>query len=324
MIAPSRMTMSSQQYRKFYFLGLIAFMLSTSLNSAAHESDKHSASATYLANEGVMISSGDTKVLFDPFFHNDYGTYQLVPETILAAIKQNKAPYNNIDMVFISHAHGDHFAAQDMLDYMLAYPDVKLIAPQQAVDEMKKLDSFESQEAELNARITAINLNYKDKPLSFKVDKVNVDAVRIPHAGWPGRADVSNIVFRVTLPTTLPVKATLTSPITDEALFKENASSTYIHMGDADPNDSHFRPLSAYWQAQETDIAFPPYWFFLSREGNYILDYRINAKRSIGVHVPLKIPAQLIQTQKPYFSVPGETVSVIPATAPNLPENSKD
>ena len=260
--------MSSQQYRKFYFLGLIAFMLSTSLNSAAHESDKHSASATYLANEGVMISSGDTKVLFDPFFHNDYGTYQLVPETILAAIKQNKAPYNNIDMVFISHAHGDHFAAQDMLDYMLAYPDVKLIAPQQAVDEMKKLDSFESQEAELNARITAINLNYKDKPLSFKVDKVNVD--------------------------------------------------------DADPNDSHFRPLSAYWQAQETDIAFPPYWFFLSREGNYILDYRINAKRSIGVHVPLKIPAQLIQTQKPYFSVPGETVSVIPATAPNLPENSKD
>jgi len=42
----------------------------------AHE--KH-ATATYLANEAVLISVAEHKVLFDPFFHNDYGTYQLVP-----------------------------------------------------------------------------------------------------------------------------------------------------------------------------------------------------------------------------------------------------
>ena len=45
-------------------------------NELAHE--KH-ATATYLANEAVLILVAEHKVLFDPFFHNDYGTYQLVP-----------------------------------------------------------------------------------------------------------------------------------------------------------------------------------------------------------------------------------------------------
>ncbi|MBF7074154.1 MBL fold metallo-hydrolase [Glaciecola sp. MH2013] len=251
------------------------------------------ASATYLANEGIMVESGGVKILFDPFFHNDYGSYQLVPEKILSAIKQNEAPYHDIDIVFISHAHGDHFAAQDMLDYLVTFDSVSLVAPQQAIDEMAKLANFEKAKLSLSARIRAISLAYRDAPISFNIDNVNIDAVRIPHAGWPGRADVSNIVYRVTLPLA-------------------EASSTYIHMGDADPNDSHFRPLAEFWQQQKTDLAFPPYWFFLSHEGNYVLDYRINTQRSVGVHVPIKIPQTLLNSGKAYFSTPGEVLKVSP------------
>ncbi len=252
----------------------------------AHEKE---ATATYLANEGVMISAGDVKVLFDPFFHNDYGIYQLVPDKILNSIMDNTAPYNNISAIFVSHAHGDHFAEEDMLAYMLAHTKVELVAPTQAIVEMQKLDGYK----QIEKRITGIELAYKQKPISFTVKGIKVDAVRIPHAGWPGRAEISNIVYRVTLPTLV-----------------EHEALTFIHMGDADPNDSHFRPLSEFWNMQKTTVAFPPYWFFLSATGNYILDYRINADTSVGVHVPKNVPVPLIMSKKPYFSEPGEVINI--------------
>ena len=79
---------------------------------------KVAASATYLGNEAVMIESGSHKILFDPFFHNDYNTYQLVPEAIRKAIFNGEKPYDAIDIVFISHAHEDHFSAKDMLKFL--------------------------------------------------------------------------------------------------------------------------------------------------------------------------------------------------------------
>jgi ribonuclease BN (tRNA processing enzyme) len=201
----------------------------------------------------------------------------------------NTAPYNDISIIFVSHAHGDHFAEQDMLAYMLTHKKVELVAPTQAIVEMQKLAGFNK----VQKRITSIELAYKEKPISFTLQGINIDAVRIPHAGWPGRVEISNIVYRVTLPS-----------------LAEHAALTFIHMGDADPNDVHFRPLADFWNVQKTTITFPPYWFFLSAEGNYILDYRINTDTSIGLHVPTNVPSPLIMSKKPYFSEPGEVMTI--------------
>lgn len=38
--------------------------------------------AYYMANEGLMVVNGDTKILFDPLFRNSYGQYLLLPEEI--------------------------------------------------------------------------------------------------------------------------------------------------------------------------------------------------------------------------------------------------
>jgi L-ascorbate metabolism protein UlaG (beta-lactamase superfamily) len=262
---------------------LLMCLLLTPL-SYAHEKQ---ATATYLANEAVLVSVGEHKVLFDPFYHNNYGIYQLVPEKILSAVMSNTAPYDDIDVIFVSHAHDDHFAADDTLAYLLKYKNVKLVASKQAIEQIEVLAAY----ADIASRVTSIELEYGDAPISFDVDMIKVDSVRIPHAGWPGRAEVSNLVYRITL------------PYVEESL-------SFMHMGDADPNDTHFRPLSAFWNAQQTDLAFPPYWFFLSNTGNYILDYRINSKHSIGVHVPKEVPAALISSEKPYFSTPGEVFTL--------------
>lgn len=257
------------------------------VNSTIALSHESKGKVTYLANEGLMAEAGNYKILFDPFFHNGFGFYQLVPETILDAIKSNVAPYNNIDAIFISHAHSDHFAAQDMLNYLQTYKNVKLIAPDQALEQMALLTGFE----QIQNQVTGVSLEYGDTPITFTVDKLNIDAVRIPHSGWPSRAEVSNIVFRVTI-------------------LNDKNPSTYVHMRDADPKDVHFRPHAEFWQLMEPDFAFPPYWFFLSLQGNYILDTHINATKNIGVHVPLEIPKNLKKSGKIFFHVPGETAHI--------------
>ena len=57
---------------KQVYLGLSIFLISVfSLCVSAHEdgASHQGSSATYLGNEGVLISSPIGKVLFDPFFH---------------------------------------------------------------------------------------------------------------------------------------------------------------------------------------------------------------------------------------------------------------
>jgi len=267
---------------KNYLFPLLILSL-ISFNCTSHDQQ---ATATYLGNEGVMVQNGDSKIVFDPFFHNDYGHYQLVPEELRQALFNNQVPYDNIDAIFVSHAHGDHFAADDMLKYLSSHPHTKFIAPNQAVDKLAALEGSSS----IMKQIISINLTYGDDPKIIKLDNILIEAVRIPHAGWPSpsRASISNLVFRVTLDDTV----------------------TVMHMGDADPNDVHFKPYKEYWQNNLTNTAFPPYWFFASKQGPFILNERINTEQSVGIHVPVNVPDSLIKTGETYFSKPTEKKDV--------------
>jgi len=253
-----------------------------SLNVLAHNEKKidADASATYLGNEGVLISTGAGKVLFDPFFHNDYGSYQLVPDDIRQAIFAGDAPYDDIDVVVISHAHGDHFSAEDTLAYLKSNEATKLVAPKQAITLIQALDEYEV----IASQLIAVELVLGDAPKIQTLGAIKIESVRIPHAGWPNRKDVSNLVHRVS--------------------FSDGVS--VIHMGDADPNDIHFKPYKEHWEKNRSGLAFPPYWFFISEQGPMILSERINAEKSVGVHVPIDVPIELKNSGNDYFSTPGE------------------
>ena len=245
--------------------------------------------AFYMANEAVMVTDGDTKVLFDPLYLESYGQYLLVPEAMRAALFAGDEPFNGVDAIFVSHFHGDHFSADDMLSLLVAQPDIILYAPQQAVLAMRSIAARE-QESVFD-RVNGVALEYQDPPVTLSMDKLKVEAVRIPHSGWPtDRLNVQNIVWRVTL---------------DER-------SVVVHMGDADSHDVHFARDTDYWSQVSPNMAFPPYWFFGSREGRSILENRVGAKRNVGIHVPRAIPGDLMQRPRPLrgadlFMVPGET-----------------
>jgi hypothetical protein len=58
---------------------------------------------------------------------------------------------------------------------------------------------------------------------------------------------------------------------------------------------------------KRTDHAFPPYWFLTSAQGRNILEDDMNVANMTGIHVPIKVPADLQENGQDYFSVSGET-----------------
>jgi len=174
---------------------------------------------------------------------------------------------------------------------------IHLYAPLQAVSGLREVASAEDET--IFQRVSAVELAYKDQPVTLEMEGLKIEAVRIPHSGWPtGRLDVENISWRVTL----------------------NETTTVLHMGDADPNDVHFERDAAYWDKRHTHMAFPPYWFFGSTFGPGILKNRVKADHNVGVHVPVSIsktpslrPGEL--QGHDLFTTPGETRPISVSTS---------
>ena len=204
------------------------------------------------------------------------------------ALFAGKPPFDGVDAIFVSHYHGDHFSPADMLRLLKAQPGIQLYAPAQAVNGLRSV--ADASDEAVFERVTAVELAYKDSPVTLEMKGLIVEAVRIPHSGWPdGRLDVENISWRVTL----------------------NETTTVLHMGDADSNAVHFARDAEYWDKRHTHMAFPPYWFFGSKSGRDIMESRIKPGHSVGVHVPVSMPDDPSRRPREYrdydlFTEPGE------------------
>ena len=64
----------------------------------AHES---AGAARYLGNEGVLVTLGEVKVLFDAFYADSYGSYVLVSESDREKLMNDKPPFDGIDAIFV-------------------------------------------------------------------------------------------------------------------------------------------------------------------------------------------------------------------------------
>jgi L-ascorbate metabolism protein UlaG (beta-lactamase superfamily) len=257
MLRPSRPTVSAYA----------SCLLLCSLCFTAFADETPPSRAHYLANAGTMIEHGNSKIAFDPLFRNDFGTYDLVPADIEAAFMAGTPPWDGIDAVFISHNHEDHFDPALILKLLTTQSSIELYAPEQAADAIRAIVA--DPDDPVLKRVHGLAIEYGAPSIDIELGSIFIEAIGIPHSGWPNHhKHLENIVFRITLD--------------DEA--------TVMHFGDADPNDEHFARNPDHWKKRHTHFAMPPFWFYLSDEGRRILDDRINATHTIGVHVPRKMP----------------------------------
>lgn len=247
--------------------------------------------AHYLGNEGVMIVGKQKKILFDPLFDRNYQRFTLVPEKLKLKMLENIEPFNNVDAIFISHSHADHFDAKDILSYLNKYQNVQLIAPKQAIDKLKPLPGYKK----ITKQLHEISMKVGEQPREISFGGVQIEVIRIPHVGWPERADIENLVYRVTLD-----------------------GFTVMHLGDSDINPKHYLPLSSFWSKKATHHAFIPGVFAVDANSEQSIKELINVKRITHIHIPMNVPDKLKELKVDFFSIPEEIREIIDTDSSEL------
>ena len=256
----------------------------------------HDAQARYLGNEGVMVSSGATKILFDAFYAESFGgTYTLVPGPMEAALMAGAAPFDGIDAIFISHIHPDHFNSRKTIAFLRAHPRARLYAGLDVIGAIYAADV--SVDDPIRKQMVTVHVARGEKPGRFTIEGLEIEAFSIPHNG---NGPIPHFAYRVAL----------------------GESATVFHLGDADGDESHYVPYQADFDAKRTDVAFAPAWLLTSESGRRVLEQRIRPGTTIGIHVESKHrqdPAKARrESEADLFIEPGETRS-IPQAKPVTP-----
>ena len=159
-----------------------------------HKHDSENVSTLhYLGHDGVMVSGQSSKVSYALFFHNHFGQYALVPDSIRAKIYANEAPYDNIDAIFVSYMHEDHFDILDTIKYLKRSLNKKVYLPHQTHETMLK----SSGNVEIKDRLLTIDRKLGEEAIDVKLAEIMIEAIHIPHAGWLNLSYEQNLVLRV-------------------------------------------------------------------------------------------------------------------------------
>ena len=91
-------------------------------------------SVTYICNDGIFITDGERKVLIDGMIRNTNLAGWITPGAApLFQIENGVPPYDNIDVIMITHNHGDHYSIAAVQNYLSNFPNTMLIAPPQVL-----------------------------------------------------------------------------------------------------------------------------------------------------------------------------------------------
>src|SRR5512136_2900700 len=93
----------------------------------------------YIANAGVLVSSGDLKVLIDAVFDKPNPEYRAPAAGVLEKILAGQAPFDGLDAVLVTHNHPDHFDPTLAARFLERLAGPLLLAPADAVEAMRRV-----------------------------------------------------------------------------------------------------------------------------------------------------------------------------------------
>ena len=210
---------------------------------------------TYIANEGVLISSGGKQVLIDGLHREYEREYAFLPPAEREKIETAKAPFDKIDLILVSHRHLDHFHPESIGLHLQYNPRAILVSSQQVVEEVEK--NFKNYSA-INARVTGATPPWKER-VAMKAAGIDFEILRLSH-GTGRHATIQNLGHIIKL-----------------------GGKKLLHVGDADTAIENFEKFNL--DEEQIDIAFIPYWFLLGTAGQTVVRDHIKPKQIIAVHI---------------------------------------
>ncbi len=210
-----------------------------------------SVEVTYIANEGVLLRSGDTQILIDGLFR-EYSSYPFLPQPYQEQLEAAVPPFDAVDLILVSHRHGDHFHPAAVSRYLQHNQTTRLVTSAQVAGE---LQAQASSYAAIASRITTVTPPVGQKQ-QLTVADVPVEILGLGHGSR--HADIQNLGHVVTI-----------------------GGQKVLHVGDADPSAGVFETFNL--DERGIDIALLPVWFLT--DFAHVVREHIRPRHIIAVHM---------------------------------------
>ncbi len=211
---------------------------------------------TLLADEGVHLSSGTQQVLIDGLFRYYGPEFALPADSTRAALEGARAPFDSVDLVLVTHRHGDHFHPASMVSHLAANPRATLVTSRQVIDSMRgPLAAVPHVASQLRAYTTE-----RGKRSRIVVGGIPVEVLGLPHGGDRLRR-VEHLGFVVDI-----------------------GGRRVLHVGDTDISEGTFAPFRL--DTARIDVALLPSWMVRSQEGRRVIAEWIKPKHVVAFHLP--------------------------------------
>jgi len=214
----------------------------------------------FLANAGFLIRADGAGVIVDAFLAKPYTVYGALPDDVLSELVAGGAPFHDLRLALVTHAHEDHIQADMARLFLLRRPGVDLVAPPQGVDSLRRADGT------LPPHVTAMWPD-SGRVGTFDTGVVHVECLRLPH-GSERHATVQNLAYVIDI-----------------------GGRRVVHVGDAAMQPEAYAPYAD--NLRDLDVALVPYWFFEDEAGRRTLATYLRARHVIAMHLPVREAASI-------------------------------
>jgi L-ascorbate metabolism protein UlaG (beta-lactamase superfamily) len=166
------------------------FFLSVLINSSILYGND-STSLTYIANCGFLIETDNKKIIIDGLFRLGHNRYPVPDPSTQKLLVSNRYPFENIDLILVSHTHEDHFDKDMVLTCMLNNPSAILICPQQVIDSLSANKVIYNK---ISTRIIGCTPDPYTSQL-IQVGNIEIYACRLAHVGGERFKETQHIAF---------------------------------------------------------------------------------------------------------------------------------
>jgi len=224
----------------------------------------------YIANEGFLIEAGGRHILIDAIFDDRSITYAHVPdEKTLSLMQASKAPFDDIDLVLVTHFHRDHFSVAPMLEHLKGNPSGVLIGPPQMVDALRAVEP-EFEEKGISIREVDLGLF---ESAELEVEGIHVRTIRLRHSAYMEIDEETG------------EQVNRHARVENLAYLVEFEGLTMLHVGDAVLSQNLEFFEEGGFQKKKIDIVFLEF-FDWSDETKSILDQWMTPDHVVFMHLP--------------------------------------
>jgi L-ascorbate metabolism protein UlaG (beta-lactamase superfamily) len=228
---------------------------------------KTQCSVTYVANDGFLYETKTGKVLIDALFGGIKGNWCDQPDDSVSNLMLNGiAPFNNINVVLITHYHSDHFNGAMVISFLRNNKKAVLICPSQVGEVLIKDPGYSGVADRIQNLKSA---NQFDTLLT--VNKINIRVLRFNHGSFFETDSATG------------KKYDLHSNVENFGYIIDTDGFSLFHSGDGSFSDkSHFETY--HFSDRKFNMVFLDRTF-LRKEGQEIMNSFIHTKDLFFMHI---------------------------------------